>query len=97
MARKNYNKPTPGHPLAIPTEDEFLVWCESKVTQFVALAHKVGSEAQKEAWMQMSWNEGVVSNDALIELRTREDAYKAFLECGYLDYLKLVEQKSPLK
>lgn len=97
MARNNYTKPTPGHPLAIPTEDEFLTWCENKVTQFVALAYKVGQDSQKEAWMHMSWTEGNNSNDALIELRTREDAYRAFLECEYADYLKLVEQKSPLK
>lgn len=97
MARQNYTKPTPSHPLAIPTEDEFLIWCESPVTQFVALAYKIGFEGQKEAWLEMSWIGKDNNSEALIELKTREDAYKAFLECGYEDYLKVVKQKSPLK
>lgn len=97
MTRNLYERPTPGHPLAIPTKEEFIVWCESPVTQFVALAWKIGADGQKEVWTQLSWESGEANPTTLIELRTREDAYKAFLESNYEDYLKIVESVSPLK
>ena len=97
MSRKLYEKPNPGHPLAIPTKDEFIVWCESPVTQFVALAYKIGAEAQKEDWLIKSWNGGDSNPMELIRCKTREDAYQAFLEADYDDYLKIVQTKSVLK
>ena len=97
MARQNYTRPTPGHPLEIPTEDEFLVWCESKVTQFVALAYSIALQKQREAWIEASWIKGKNDPMLLKELQTRADAYQAFLDCGYESYLELVKQKSPLK
>lgn len=96
--RNLYKVPTPGHPLAIPTEEDFIVWCESPVTQFVALAYKTAAEAQKEAWTNQTWENGnFLEEKTLIELRTRYDGYKAFLEAEYQDYLALVKTKSPLK
>jgi hypothetical protein len=95
--RKLYEKPTPGHALAIPTKDEFITWCESPVTQFVALAYDIGAKLQKEDWLRKSWDAEKADILELVKLKSREDAYKAFLECEYEAYLKIVEAKSPLK
>lgn len=97
MARNLYEVPTPGHPLAIPTRDEFVVWCESPVTQFVALSYQIGAELQKEEWIKKSWDGGIADPNNLIECKVREDAYKAFLETTYEDHLKIVNRKNPLK
>ena len=97
MTRNLYEKPTPGHPLAIPTRDEFVVWCESPVTQFVALAYKIGADLQKEDWIKKTWDGGCVDPMELAKNKTREDAYNAFLQAAYEDYLKIVQTKNPLK
>lgn len=97
MSRNLYETPTPGHPLAIPTKDEFIIWCESGVTQFVALAYKIGAELQKEDWIKRSWEGGQSDPLSLMQCKTRQDAYLAFLQANYEDYLKIVNEKNPLK
>lgn len=95
--RKLAEKPFAGHPLIIPTQEEFFVWCENPVTQFVALAWKTAGELQKEDWIKKSWEGGNADPVELVKCKVREDAYLAFLQSGYEDYLAIVQTKNPLK
>ena len=93
MARQIYEKPTPAKvPFELPTKDEFIIWCESNVTQFVALAYKIMAELQKEDWIKSSWDGGTVDPIKLTSCKTREDAYKSFIEASYEDYVKAIEE-----
>ena len=71
-----------------PDAQDFAAWCEHPVTQWVAACWQTAANRQREAWVQVSWDQG--SNDplTLMELRTRADAYMAFLETGLDDYAK---------
>ena len=87
-----YEKPTPARmPFDLPTKEEFLIWCQSPVTQFVALSYKIAADLQKEDWMQKSWNGGQSDPLTLAIFKAREDAYKGFLEAEYEDHLNFVK------
>jgi hypothetical protein len=91
--RQIYEKPTPAKvPFELPTKEEFQVWCESNVTQFVALAYKIGADLQKEDWMNKSWESGQTDPLILMQCKTREDAYLAFIETEYEAYVKVVTE-----
>lgn len=66
----------------IPTQDEFDSWCEHPVTRFVAESYRVGAEKQRDEWARM-FHSNLVPADFMRQrdiLKTREDAYMAFLE-----------------
>lgn len=75
----------------IPTAEEFAAWCAHPITRFVASAMQQAAEQQRDAWFARSWGDGQADPLALIELRTRADAYMAFLETGLEQYAALLE------
>lgn len=75
-----------------PTADEFAAWCEHPVTRFVAKAYEAAAEKQREEWIKVSWGGGKMDPLLHTELRTRADAYMAFLETGIDDYRGLVQR-----
>ena len=81
-------KPTPGN--ILPTKDEFIIWCQSPVTQFVARAYETAAVLQKEDWLQKSWEGGQSDPLSLAICKTREDAYLAFLQTGFEDYEEII-------
>lgn len=75
-----------------PTQDEFSAWADHPVTRYVAAAWEAAALAQREAWTDSSWNSGTADPLMLTELRTRADAYSAFLETGLERYVELNTQ-----
>lgn len=79
-----------------PSPEEFAAWRNDPVTLWVMDAARKASEAQKEAWVEQTWQHGgKADNDQLIELRTRSDAYAALFECEFEDWAKLHEKEEP--
>lgn len=76
-----------------PTEDEFESWCQQPVTRFVAAAMHAAALTQRDAWERLSWGAGEADPKTLCELRTRADAYNAFLETGLREYVAIIEAK----
>jgi hypothetical protein len=79
----------------VPSQDEFAAWCEHPVTRFVAQGWLEAAMRQRAAWSEHTWMSpiGPQAEDLqllLVELRTRADAYMAFLESSLDDYVKLV-------
>jgi hypothetical protein len=75
-----------------PTQEEFDAWCEHPTTRFVAAAWAKAAQMQRTAWNAQSWNTGEAKPEVLLELRTRADAYMAFLETGLNDYERILEE-----
>lgn len=71
------------------TKDEFQLWREHPITEWVFAALKAASEAQKQAWIDSSWASGVADPRVLIELNTRADAYRALYETEYERWAEL--------
>lgn len=90
--RPNKGLPLPDFDRPVPSQDEFTAWCEHPVTRFVAAAYQFGAQKQRNAWDELSWDKGSADQNILTELRTRADAYMAFLETGLNDYAKLFEE-----
>lgn len=78
--------PAPSRSKVVPTEDEFRTWAQHPVTEWVARQYQRMSLAQQQLWLDQSWRGGIPNPEALIELRTRADAYMAFLETGWSQY-----------
>ena len=83
--------------MILPTEEEFRAWQDHPVTQFVAEAYRIKAEAQRAAWGRML-DYPATSPQALQSerdvLKTREDAYNAFLETTFADYLAVVDPQA---
>lgn len=85
--------PSPQPPTAVgPTAEEFEEWCENPVTRFVAHAYRIGADACALKWSQSSWTAGQCDPALLAELRTRADAYEAFLHTNWSDYAATIER-----
>jgi hypothetical protein len=86
--------PRPDFKAAPPTDEEFAAWCEHPVTQFVATAYYKATDKQREEWVRSTWNTSKADGQALaekrLELTTRADAYRAFLETNHAAYMKMV-------
>lgn len=82
----------------VPTEDEFAAWAEHPTTRYIAAAWLAGAEAQKRAWVDLSWGpEALDPQQTEFErqrLITRADAYMAFLETGLNDYAAILAQEN---
>ena len=66
-----------------PSREEFDAWRDHPVTQFVFAGLRAAARAQKEAWADSSWEQGISSEILLNELRVRADAYSSLEEGGY--------------
>ncbi len=84
--------PKPDPRALVPHPDDFDAWCEHPVTRFIATAYAACAAAQRDAWLTASWTTGDADPVQLNTLRTRADAYMAFLETGLNDYAKLIEK-----
>lgn len=81
------DRPEPSRePRLVPTAEEFSAWAQHPVTRWVAAKYEHMARAQQDEWMKASWLGGKIEPLALCELRTRADAYMAFLETGWSDY-----------
>ena len=71
-----------------PTPEEFAAWCAHPITAWVASAWEKAADKQHEQWNHVSWLNGVADHDLLLELRTRADAYRAFVQSGREAYVR---------
>lgn len=83
--------PKPDFSANAPHPEDFAAWCEHPVTRFVAAAFLSAAKKQQEAWIAGSWLTGEAPPMLLNELRTRADAYNAFLETGLSRYVELLQ------
>lgn len=65
------------------TKDDFQRWNDNPVTKWVFAAVENAALKQSEAWMDMSWGNGVADPAELAVLRTRADAYRALFETPF--------------
>ena len=65
------------------TRDDFLTWRENPVTKWVFQALETAAAETKTAWVEASWHHKVSSPELLLELKTREDAYRALIDTTY--------------
>lgn len=70
-----------------PSAEEFEAWRENPVTQWVMDACLKAADDNQRLWFDMSWGQGKADQEALIELRTRADAYRAIAETEYDSWL----------
>ena len=66
-----------------PAREEFRSWRNDPTTQFVFAALRAAQANQKAAWEELSWVGGDADELALIEFRTRADAYAGLEEADY--------------
>lgn len=66
-----------------PSEEEYEAWRDNPVTRWVMAACERAAEDNRQLWIDQSWEGGNADPNALIELRTRADAYRAIIECDY--------------
>jgi len=62
---------------------------------FVAEAYRLGAELQRKEW-EKQFDARLIPADisyTRLELKTREDAYRAFLETTLADYLAIVDPR----
>lgn len=78
-----------------PTADEFAAWCEQPVTRWVAAAFAHSATAAVDEWTNLL-SFGKPENLALAqkELRTRADAYLAFLQTNHARYLQILDPQA---
>ena len=68
------------------TKDEFLRWRNSPVSEWVFAGVKAAAEAQKQGWIDKSWEAGMCDPLELMELRSRADALGGLAEADYADW-----------
>ena len=78
-----------------PTDEEYEAWVDHPITAFVLDCYDRMAEEQKQAWTYMSWEGGSSDPAALLEYRTRADAYRSMAECDLGDLIA-VNQKDTL-
>lgn len=65
------------------TAEDFANWRESSVTQWVMEASAKVADANRQKWIDASWEGGNCDPLSLTELRTRFDAYRALIEMSW--------------
>lgn len=83
--------PKPQVRLEVPDAEDWAAWCEHPITRFVAACLQLSAEKQREAWLAQSWGSAQADAAALVEYRTRADAYMAFLETPLEKYAELIQ------
>lgn len=71
--------------------EEFVAWRADPVTQWAMGELAKASEAQRVAWLNQSWGDGVADPLLLAVLKTRADAYAALAEMTYEDLAEMSE------
>ena len=71
--------------------EEFDAWREDLVTQWVLAELGKAAAAQKAAWTEMSWGNGIVDPTELHILKTRADAYSVLAEVTFEDIAEIAE------
>ena len=80
-------RPVPARASApIPTAEEFAAWTQHPVSEWVAAVFEAKAEECQRTWAEQSWSAREPSQALLIELRTRADNFRAFLDSTYEDY-----------
>jgi hypothetical protein len=89
--------PTPTDVRHNPSADEFALWCAHPVTRWVAKAYALGIAANERLW-ESALRDGSPTAEHLNMLRkeihTRVDAYEAFLQSTYANYLATVDPET---
>lgn len=83
--------PKPDPRAQAPHPEEWDAWCQHPITRFVATAMQAAAALQRDAWFARSWGNGECDPLTLAELRTRADAYMAFLETGLEQHAAILE------
>lgn len=73
------------------TPDEFQDWRDHPITQWVFKAIEHGAEAQRQGWLDASWEDNRADPLLLCELRTRADAYRAIIDTSFERWSELHE------
>ena len=84
--------PVPDYNIVVPDDEDFAQWAMHPITRFVATCFERAADKNRELWEELSWLQGNPDPQKLIELRTRADAYRAFLETRKEDYEHLIKQ-----
>ncbi len=74
--------------MAAPSADDFAAWRDNPVTRYIMLAARTAAEANKQAWVDASWDSGRSDPVELATLRARADAYMALTETTYAEWLQ---------
>lgn len=69
-----------------PSEEEFKAWKDHPTTQWVLGAYRIMAEAQKQHWVDLTWEGGNCDSFELCTLRTRADAYMSMHQCDLSDF-----------
>jgi hypothetical protein len=82
--------------IVVPTEDEFESWRLHPVTQFVASAYERLANEQRLEWGRHfdAAIDPIKLAAVRLELKTREDAYRAFLETTFERFLAVVDPQA---
>lgn len=84
--------PVVDYNINVPHDEDFAAWCEHPVTKFVAVCFEKASDKNREQWEELSWIQGNSNPETLLELRTRADAYRAFLETTKESYEHIISK-----
>jgi hypothetical protein len=85
--------------LAQPTREDWQMWVENPVSQWVFQALQTAAEAQRTAWVNQTWGPDLSGEPGrpdpmhLLELKTRADAYVAMAEAPYDKLCELLDQE----
>jgi uncharacterized phage-associated protein len=71
--------------------EEFDAWRDDPVTAWVMSELSKAAEKQREYWLVMSWDGGVIDKTELEILRERASAYRALAELSYADIAEIEE------
>lgn len=74
--------------------EDFQDWLDSPVTRWVLEAHKDFAGRLAQEWFDMSWNGGTADEKALIERKSRADAYLAIAEMTFERMTELDDPKA---
>ena len=70
----------------VPTPEEWAAWCAHPVSEWVAAVFEAKANECRDAWLRQSWAAGDANPALLVELRTRADNFRAFLDSNWKDY-----------
>lgn len=73
------------------TEEDYHAWRDHPVTRWVFGAMGIIADAHKQHWLETSWGTGACSPELLLELRTREDAYRAIIDVSHSQLIETYE------
>lgn len=68
---------------AAPKRDEWDIWRDNPVTQFVMAALRRNADEHAEQWHEISWQGGNADQRQLDALRERADALRGIAEADY--------------